>query len=338
MKYNDHIYVIAPIYKVEPYLRRCVDSILNQTYQNFKLILVDDGSPDKCGAICDEYASRDERIHVIHQDNGGLSSARNTGIGYAFAHGDPEKDWVSFIDSDDFVHPRYLEYLYRAARETGSDISSCGYVRTSESEIPDEEPPFSCTSISPELFWQKDRTNALIAPAKLYRLTYFTAIRFPVGKLHEDEFTTYRALFACDQIVVLKHPMYYYYFNSASITHSEWNPRRLDGLDALEAQMDYFRDRDFPGAYRYSARDLFQHSIKHVMYMKHASPKYDHLLPEVKKRSHRAFRLYAKAVGWRKALSYWYQIRIIIPIKRTLARESAWAFLKRRFRQKIGRR
>ena len=103
------ISVIVPVYKVEKYIHRCVDSILSQTFTDFELILVDDGSPDNCGKICDEYAEKDIRIHVIHQENGGLSAARNAGIDWVFANSDSE--WITFIDSDDWVHPEYLERL-----------------------------------------------------------------------------------------------------------------------------------------------------------------------------------------------------------------------------------
>ena len=107
---QDKISVIVPIYNVEPYLRRCIDSILAQTHVNFELILVDDGSPDHCGEICDEYAMHDDRIVVIHQKNCGVAAARNAGIDWTFANSDSE--WLTFVDSDDYIHPEYLERLY----------------------------------------------------------------------------------------------------------------------------------------------------------------------------------------------------------------------------------
>ena len=122
------ISVIVPVYKVEPYLHRCVDSILSQTYTDFELILVDDGSPDNCGAICDKYAKLDSRIHVLHKKNGGLSSARNAGIDWVFANSDSQ--WFSFIDSDDWVHPQYLELLYQAVKAYEVRISQCLHIET----------------------------------------------------------------------------------------------------------------------------------------------------------------------------------------------------------------
>ena len=120
--------VIVPVYKVELYLRRCVDSILAQTFCDFELILVDDGSPDNCGSICDEYASKDSKIHVIHQKNGGLSAARNAGIDWVFANSDSK--YISFIDSDDWVHEKYLELLVKAIETNHDDFSQCALLRT----------------------------------------------------------------------------------------------------------------------------------------------------------------------------------------------------------------
>ena len=122
------ISVIVPVYKVEPYIHRCVDSILQQSYRDFELVLVDDGSPDNCGSICDEYASRDSRVHVIHQENGGLSAARNAGIDWVFDNSDSQ--WITFVDSDDWVHPQMLEKLFDAAMEQNTLISICGFIET----------------------------------------------------------------------------------------------------------------------------------------------------------------------------------------------------------------
>lgn len=119
------ISVIVPVYKVEPWLWRCVDSILAQTYTDFELILVDDGSPDNCGAICDEYAAKDSRVHVIHQKNGGLSAARNAGIDWVFAHSDSR--WLTFVDSDDWLYPETLQFLLRDAAEKDIAKQACLY-------------------------------------------------------------------------------------------------------------------------------------------------------------------------------------------------------------------
>ena len=121
------ISVIVPVYKVEQYLNRCIDSLLCQTFSDFELILVDDGSPDACPAICDSYAEKDARVHVIHQANGGLSAARNAGIEWSLQKSDSE--WISFVDSDDWVHERYLESLFSAVRETGAEVACTRYYK-----------------------------------------------------------------------------------------------------------------------------------------------------------------------------------------------------------------
>jgi len=129
-----NISVIVPVYKVEAFLSRCVESILAQTYRDFELILVDDGSPDGCGVLCDGYARRDSRVHVIHQENGGLSAARNTGIDWVFANS--VSRWIAFVDSDDWVHPDFLKVLYETAEKTACKLSVCDYFRTAGEDFP----------------------------------------------------------------------------------------------------------------------------------------------------------------------------------------------------------
>lgn len=242
--------IIVPVYNVEPYLRRCVDSILGQTYPDFALILVDDGSPDHCGAICDEYAARDSRIHVIHQENGGLSAARNAGIDWAFANSDSR--WLTFVDSDDWIHPRMLEWLLAGALETGAVLSVCGFVETT-GEVPVPEPPVP-TLWEPERFYTTQNTNAIIACGKLYEKQLFARIRYPNGMLHEDELTTYKLLFSQTRIAVMDSPLYYYYQNAEGITKSKWSPKRLDALQGLKEQADFFEKNAYHEARDFAAK------------------------------------------------------------------------------------
>lgn len=241
------ISVIVPIYKVEQYLERCVDSILNQTFTDFELVLVDDGSPDNCGAICDEYAKKDERIVVIHKENGGLSDARNAGIEWALKNSDSE--WITFIDSDDWVHIDYLEYLYNSAKKNNTDISVCHFERMSD--IDDKintKLPLSANVYTPEDFYVKENVNAVVAWGKLYKKELWTDIRYPYGKIHEDEFTTYKLLFKCNMITVLDCELYYYYINPNGIMNSEWSVKRLDVLDALENQIEFLQKNHYSKA------------------------------------------------------------------------------------------
>ena len=255
------ISVIVPVYKVEKFIHRCVDSILAQTFTDFELILVDDGSPDNCGKICDRYALKDNRIHVIHKENGGLSDARNAGIDWTFEHSDSE--WLTFIDSDDWVHPDYLNYLYRAVSENEESISVCPYKRI-ESVIPFETGTYSAIQANTQDIFVDKRVNMIIACGKLYRKIDFVSIRFPVGRLHEDEFTTYKLLFMHKHLVFVDVELYYYYVNVNSIVQSTWSLKRLDSLDAFKQQMEYFQNMNYMKAYESSARALMTTAAKSV--------------------------------------------------------------------------
>ena len=243
------ISVIVPVYKVEPYLRRCVDSILAQTFADFELILVDDGSPDNCGAICDEYAHKDSRVHVIHQENGGLSAARNAGIDWVFANSDSE--WLNFVDSDDWVHPQMLEQLYRAVIEHDVNVSICGYRETNGEAIWVGNEKFSSRLWPVQQYYVEHNINATIAVCKLYHKECFADIRYPVGKIHEDEYVTYRILFAYEQVAVIDIPMYAYYANLEGITKSRWTPKRLDGIAAFEEQISFLDEHNLRRARDY---------------------------------------------------------------------------------------
>ena len=228
------ISVIVPIYKVEAFLHRCVDSILAQTFSDFDLVLVDDGSPDSCGDICEEYARKDGRIHVIHQKNGGLSAARNTGIDWAQANSGSQ--WLAFVDSDDWVHPDFLRRLYTMVQETGCLLSACGYFRTGGGDFPD----MGATEyrvLSADDYYCPDEAEEdvpAIAWDKLYHKSLFDALRYPVGKLHEDEFTTYLAVYRAEKVVVTREALYAYYQNPVGIMLSKWTPRKLHILEATE--------------------------------------------------------------------------------------------------------
>lgn len=251
------ISVIVPVYKVEQFLHRCVSSILAQTFTDYELILVDDGSPDHCGSLCDGYAAQYDHIHVIHQKNGGLSAARNSGIDWAFANSDSQ--WLAFIDSDDWVHPEYLEYLYRAATETGSRISACGFYRTSGEDC-GETIPFACEALSADDYYCNEELHeGLTATAwnKLNHRSLFENLRYPVGKLHEDEFTTYKAVYAAGKVGVTRANLYAYYQNPEGIMRSSWNPRRMHTLEAVEQQLAFARETGKDRFLKKAARQYF---------------------------------------------------------------------------------
>ncbi len=236
------ISIIVPVYKVEQYLDRCVNSIMGQSFVDFDLILVDDGSPDHCGKMCDVYEAEDMRIHVIHQKNGGLSAARNTGIDWAIEHSDSK--WLTFVDSDDWIHPRYLEVLLNAAKNYSTAISIGGAFWTKGEPLPNE------ISNNPELWKTADYyvehiTNATVAWGKLYKKDCFDKIRYPEGKIHEDEYVTYQILFRFEFVSVVNQPLYGYFQNDQGITRRQWSPSRLDAIEGLEEQISFFLNNGF---------------------------------------------------------------------------------------------
>ena len=225
------ISVIVPVYKVEKYIHKCVDSILSQTITDFELFLVDDGSPDNCGKICDEYAKKDSRIIVIHKDNGGLSDARNVAINRA------KGEYLAFVDSDDLVSENHLETLYNALIDTDSDIAisnitmfdddgydDCFYKPTTTIKILENE----------EVFATINRPNAW---AKLYRRGVYSDIRFPVGRLYEDAFVWHDVLAKVNRIVLTGINSYFYYFRNDSIMHQEYRIQFTDIIDAIELRI-----------------------------------------------------------------------------------------------------
>ena len=218
------------------------------------MILVDDGSPDNCGKICDEYAEKYSRVHVIHKENGGLSDARNAGIDWAFANSDSE--WITFIDSDDWIYPKYLEVLYNAVQQTGCFLSVCGYKKTEGDEPYVDEKQLASVFYKSEDFYCEKNVNAVIAVCKLYKKSDFKDIRYPVGKLHEDEFTTYKILFKYGNVAFVDQPLYFYYQNENSITKSNWTPERMSSIDALKYQMEYFKKNNFTIAFHKSIEGL----------------------------------------------------------------------------------
>lgn len=227
--------VIVPVYKVEPYLRTCLDSIAAQTYQTLEVILVDDGSPDRCGEICDAYAEKDCRFFVIHQPNGGLSAARNAGVKAA------KGKWICFVDSDDAVHPDYVLALYEACRKTGSDLAICRHctqINEMKSEIPDMS-VYTPYEISRELNREGDNFLA-VAWNKLYAAYLVKETPFPEGRVHEDEAVAHRLLWNCKKCVVIEKKLYFYRQRESSIMGDSFSPRRMDAAAAYEDRIAFY--------------------------------------------------------------------------------------------------
>lgn len=242
------ISVIVPVYNVEKYIRKCLDSILNQTFTDFEIILVDDGSPDNCGSICDEYAKKDNRIFVVHQKNGGLSAARNSGIDWAFQNSDSE--FITFIDSDDTIAENYLEKLMNAM-DNNADIVSCKlnfFIEETQKSETD-----GCFDTPAERFTGKEAVIHLYkmdskvrteACAKLYRKNLFSDIRFPEGKIHEDQAVVPILIYSSRTVVSINDPLYIYYIRNGSITHGNFSAKRFDDIDALQSCEDFFKEKN----------------------------------------------------------------------------------------------
>lgn len=228
------ISVIVPVYNVEKYLNRCIDSILAQTFTDFELILVDDGSPDNCGKICDEYAAKDSRIHVIHKANGGLSDARNAGIDWTFANSDSE--WITFIDSDDWVHPQYLAVLLQACLKHSLKISSARLKQVPDPDYISCFDLIKCVATKEKIqdvYTLFNKTVASYACGRLYNKDCFNAIRFPKGKAYEDLFTIYKVFLKHDYIAFVSEELYFYFINPESISR-KWSSSKFDIFEAYD--------------------------------------------------------------------------------------------------------
>jgi glycosyltransferase involved in cell wall biosynthesis len=230
-----------------------VDSLLKQSYKDFELILVDDGSPDNCGVICDEYAAADSRVRVVHKPNGGLSDARNAGMEIA------RGEYIAFVDSDDWVAPNYLERLLCAMIESGADICECDILRTGgEEDIPSFE------QRTPVVFSTTDAMEQLIHDGafhqhvwnKLYRRNVIADILFPKGKTNEDEFWTYQVFGNAAKISKIPDVLYYYFQRPGSIMGETYSLKRLDGLEAKLQRQEYI-DTKFPRLSLQAKRNLF---------------------------------------------------------------------------------
>lgn len=240
---EEKVSVIVPVYNVEKYLHKCLDSIINQTYRNLEIILVDDGSPDNCGAICDEYAQKDSRIKVIHQKNGGLSAARNTGLDCAVG------EYISFVDSDDWVSEEFIEQLISSAKP--NSLVMCDFISW-ESDADGSIPVAGdrIETIDQNEFWSRTIGEKCIlytvAWNKLYPKRIFSELRFQTGLLHEDEAILHYVIDQVDSINVLHRPMYFYRRTRSSIMGRGFNPSRLDLFVGLAERLKYFRDKKLP--------------------------------------------------------------------------------------------
>ena len=236
MDMQDLVSIIVPIYKVEQYLERCIESIVNQTYKNIEIILVDDGSPDQCPKICDEWAKKDSRIKVVHKQNGGLSDARNAGLEIATGK------YVVFIDSDDYIHLQFVEALYKTAQEQNADIVSCEYEKVVDEKTENWTKEYLIQDIKAKQVstdcWEETK---IYAWNKLYAKELFDKIRFPYGKIHEDVGVWWELMDKAKKICKVEHVLYFYYENPAGITNKPYTIVHMDLVDVLFGQYKKFK-------------------------------------------------------------------------------------------------
>lgn len=257
------ISVIIPVYNVEKYIQKCIESVIKQTYENLEIILVDDGSLDKCGIICDYYKDIDSRIKVIHKKNGGLSDARNVGIDIA------NGEYIMFLDSDDYISIDICEYLYNLISTYKAEISICGFYEAYEDKI--IEPIYKDKLLImdgkegiKEILKEKNFNTS--AWAKLYKSSLFKDIRFPYGKISEDLFTIYRIFDRSSKIVFGYEPKYYYVQSPNSIMRSSFNLKKLDTLEAL-SQIKIFIKNKYPDLEELAINRYVRYNISYVKEM-----------------------------------------------------------------------
>lgn len=230
------ISVIVPVYKVEEYLERCVSSLCHQTYKNLEIILVDDGSPDNSGKMCDELAKKDARIKVIHKKNGGLSDARNEGIEKSTG------EYIAFVDSDDWYDPNMLEILYNLCEKNQAEIAECSYRSIYKDSVLAET---TCSgsvmkftpvqAIESNLDWKYCKP---VAWNKLYRRNIIGDIRYPVGKLHEDEFTTHLYYLAAKRIMYVDIALVNYERRNLNSITANFRPKNLEVCEAFLSKVN----------------------------------------------------------------------------------------------------
>ncbi len=280
--------VIIPVYNVESYVERCVKSIIAQSYTNIEIILVDDGSTDHSGDICDRLHKDDKRIIVIHQDNKGLAGARNTGIDKA------RGEYICFVDSDDYVHPDYVKYLLGICIDNDCEIGICGYYSTEGIETFHEvdwnkkAAVYSKKQIF-DSFYSDMHVPIVVAWNKIYKKSCIGDIRYSEGIIHEDEATTFIYLYNARKIAYSQEVLYYYFNRDDSITGQNYSERNLDILYAYKKRMDFYKEHGetefFERECQFYLSEILSHYYKVYRYL----GKDKRILSDLKKRYRSAY-------------------------------------------------
>lgn len=235
---GNKISIIVPCYNVAKFLPTCIESVQQQTYVNWELILVDDGSPDRCGEICDECAKKDDRIRVIHKPNGGVASARNAGVAQA------KGDYICFLDGDDYLHTTFLQKMTAIANKHNADLVQCGCVKGADFIFP-EIPQGSLSNYNNHTVFTSEVAN-IVLWGKLYKRDVVKSITMPEGVYFEDDYTTWKYFYQAPKIVVTSEHLYYYYQNPESVMAQHRNKLNLDFTKAYEERIAFFVEKHEP--------------------------------------------------------------------------------------------
>lgn len=249
--------VIVPIYNVEKYVYKCIKSICSQSYRNLEILLVNDGSTDNSGDLCVEASEKDKRIKVIHKKNGGLSSARNTGLDVATG------EYIAFVDADDSIHSKFVEILVGLCEEYECDIAQCNFLPISENSL-----LLPLNQQSSVLFYNNIQAlhqlccgnNAapyVVTWNKIYKSRLFSQIRYPIGRIHEDEFITYQIFWKIKKMAVTSQYMYYYLQRSSSIMGNPFSIKRLDILDAFRERIQFLKRKGLEKEYQGTLKTFY---------------------------------------------------------------------------------
>lgn len=255
----DLISVIVPVYNVEAYLDKCISSIVNQSYRNLEIILVDDGSPDNCPAMCDAWKEKDSRIVVLHKENGGLSDARNAGMGAA--HG----EFISFIDGDDWIEPRFFEILQHELEAQNADVAAVQYRLCWEGDACERQSTYEHVTVYDRQMAMRLLIQNQIKQVvwnKLYRSAQILDIPFEKGKVHEDEFWTYQVIGRIERFAAIDYIGYDYFQRAGSIMGAGYSPKRLDAVEAKTRRQAYLTEH-MPELAPEGARDLLFTCLYH---------------------------------------------------------------------------
>lgn len=284
------ISVVVAIYNIEEYIGKCIDSIIGQTFRELEIILVDDGSTDSSGEICEKYAKSDNRIRVIHQKNAGLSAARNTGMKEAGG------EYITFIDGDDYVHPQMIEILYKNIGNTGASISIGNYKEVNCAET------IAVESLSGQAVTCAGRDSCFnlyneqsvmftTAWGKLYLISLFDDVKYPVGKIHEDEYVTYQLLYNSKFIVYTDDILYYYVQRKESITHEKYDEKNLTLLEMADQVVQFYHKK--------SDAELKQLAVERALWIgRNLYRRYLPVQKECRKKVLKKYRLYLKKYGY----------------------------------------